>query len=63
MEFKLFKEELKVVNIGLASFGENLKNENTKVVSLKWAPPALGDQKLFSLVKKYKRLSEIEYKG
>ena len=39
----LFKSELKVINIGLTSFAESLKETGYKVVHVDWSPPAFGD--------------------
>ncbi len=46
----LFNKELKVVNIGLESFAENLKNEETPVVQVEWSPPAGGDEEMASIL-------------
>lgn len=42
----LFSQELVVINMGLASFGENLRHEGVRVVSLDWRPEAGGDEEL-----------------
>jgi hypothetical protein len=39
----LFEKELKVVNIGMDSFKDNLKELGYEVVQVDWAPPAGGD--------------------
>ncbi len=36
---KLFKSELKVVNIGLEFFYKSLKDQNVKAVHVVWQPP------------------------
>jgi hypothetical protein len=51
----LFKQELTVINMGLESFAENLKNEEVKVLQMNWRPPAGGDKKLISLLAKVGR--------
>lgn len=40
---KLFTEDLHVVNVGLASFGDNAARAGGDVVTLDWRPPAGGD--------------------
>ncbi|MFW5729440.1 MAG: fdrA domain protein [Spirochaetota bacterium] len=49
---KLFKSDLKAINMGLSSFADNLKNENTKVVHMAWRPPAGGNKEMGDLLKK-----------
>jgi len=39
----LFTDELTVINVGLASFGENITRAGGKVTMLDWRPPASGD--------------------
>jgi len=46
----LFAEELRVVNVGLASFAEPLRDVGTHVVDVDWRPPAGGDPALADLV-------------
>ena len=36
---KLFKSELKVINIGLEFFYKSLKDQNVKAVHVVWQPP------------------------
>ncbi len=50
----LFKSELKVVNIGLESFAETLKERGTEVIHVRWQPPAMGDEELLNLLDKLK---------
>ena len=40
---ELFTQELRVVNVGLASFAENLVKAGGHAVQLAWRPPANGD--------------------
>jgi FdrA protein len=51
----LFNEELVVINMGLDAFGDNLKKEQVKVLSMNWRPPAGGNKKLMSLLEKLDR--------
>ncbi|MFH1842335.1 MAG: DUF1116 domain-containing protein [bacterium] len=46
----LFSGELVVANLGLASFGENLQREATRVVQVDWRPEAGGDDRLLRLL-------------
>ncbi len=52
---ELFNQDLVVINIGLESFAENLKEEGVSVLKLNWKPPAGGDKKLASLLKRLGR--------
>ena len=52
---KLFEQELVVINMGVEAFGENLKQEQVKVLSMNWKPPAGGNKKLISLLEKLDR--------
>jgi len=47
---ELFDGELRVVNLGLASFAETLRATGTNVVEVDWRPPAGGDPDLADLV-------------
>ncbi|MFP4686645.1 MAG: fdrA domain protein [bacterium] len=49
---KLFDSELKVINIGLIGFAEELRNRNTEVVHVDWKPPAGGNKKVQNLLGK-----------
>ena len=51
---ELFQEELKIINMGLQSFKENLKKQNIKTVHVDWKPPAGGNKKMLSLLDKLK---------
>jgi hypothetical protein len=51
---ELFREKLKVINMGLESFNEDLKKQNTKTVQVDWKPPAGGNKKMLSLLDKLK---------
>jgi hypothetical protein len=41
---KIFKDTLKVVNVGLAGFGENVATAGGECVVTAWQPPAQGDR-------------------
>ena len=40
----LFKQDLQVINIGLASFAESIQQTGGKSIQLDWRPPAAGDR-------------------
>ena len=46
----LLSRELHVVNLGLASFAETLREHGTPVLDLDWRPPAGGDSELADVV-------------
>ncbi len=48
----LFKQELKVINIGLLSFKESLDDVGVKVIQVDWRPPAGGDEEVMDALKK-----------
>lgn len=50
MEAKVLPEKLQVINIGLASFADDLRSEGVPVVDLDWRPPAGGDARLMALL-------------
>lgn len=49
---ELFGKELKVINVGLDSFAENLRREKVDVLQMDWRPPAGGNKRLISLLDK-----------
>ena len=48
----LLDAPLKVINLGLESFAEDLARSGVEVVHLEWTPPAGGDPKLADLLSK-----------
>jgi hypothetical protein len=52
---ELFRKELKVINMGLDSFADNLRKEEVQVLQLDWKPPAGGNKRLISLLDKLGR--------
>ena len=52
---KFFDQELKIINMGLAIFADNLREQDVKVLQMDWRPPAGGNEKLISLLKKLGR--------
>ncbi|MBB6216901.1 hypothetical protein HNQ80_003006 [Anaerosolibacter carboniphilus] len=52
---ELFKEEVKVINMGLESFAKDLKQQKVEVIHVAWKPPAGGNAKMASLLSKLKK--------
>lgn len=50
----LFNREVKVINMGLEDFANNLKAKGVDVRHVLWKPPAMGDEILLSLLDKLK---------
>ena len=48
----LLTREVKVVNVGLLSFVEDLRNCDVEVVHVDWAPSAGGDPEIAALLAK-----------
>ena len=48
----LLEEPLKVINIGLEGFAEELKQQGVETVQVDWTPPAGGDPKFADLLSK-----------
>ena len=49
MEYKLFKQEPAVINIGVKPFADGVKNQGVKAVHLAWKPPV--DPKLCRMIR------------
>ena len=47
---KIFAESLRVINIGVEGFAEDLKAGGVEVIQLDWRPPTGGDTRLASLL-------------
>lgn len=48
--FKLFKEDLKIVNIGTPSFKKDYETQAISYIHLDWSPPASGNQEMLELL-------------
>ncbi len=48
----LLGRPLKVINVGLEAFAQDLERQGTAVVRVDWRPPAGGDPKLADLLSK-----------
>lgn len=51
----LFKQELKVLNIGLESFYTDLKAQQTQTVWLNWKPRTASNKKAMALLDKLRK--------
>lgn len=50
----LFYEEVKVFNIGIPSFADDLKRQGIPVAHVEWRPPAGGNKKVIELLDRVK---------
>lgn len=48
----LFNKKLKVINIGIETFAEELEKQGVEVVHVDWRPPAGGDVEILKLLDK-----------
>ena len=44
------QQQVRIINIGIESFSEDLKKADVPVVQMDWRPPAGGDRKLIALL-------------
>jgi len=51
---ELFAGELKIVNLGIASFYHDLAKQGEQAVQVAWKPPAGGNKKMADLLKRLK---------
>lgn len=49
---EIFSRELKILNIGLNQFYEDLKEERVEVIQMDWSPPAGGDSESADILSK-----------
>jgi len=48
----ILAETLKVVNIGISTFADDLRSQDVEVVHLDWKPPAGGDKEMLKLLER-----------
>jgi hypothetical protein len=48
----ILNQKLKVVNIGIPTFADDLRSQNVEVVHVDWKPPAGGDIEMLKLLEK-----------
>ena len=51
---ELFKEDVRVINLGLPSFADDLKKQGIPVLAVDWKPPAGGNRKTLSILNRIK---------
>jgi hypothetical protein len=51
-EKTILTEKLKVVNIGVSTFADDLRSQGVEVVHVDWKPPAGGDLEMLKLLAK-----------
>ncbi|MHA2400163.1 MAG: fdrA domain protein [Promethearchaeota archaeon] len=49
---KLFNVELKVINIGIEMFADDLEKQKVDVIHVNWRPPAGGDLDILKFLEK-----------
>jgi FdrA protein len=52
IENNLLTEKLKVVNVGIWTFADDLRSQDVEVVQVEWRPPAGGDIDMLKLLEK-----------
>jgi len=48
----ILSQKLKVVNIGVSTFADDLRSQDIEVVHVDWKPPAGGDVEMLRLLEK-----------
>ena len=48
----ILTEKLKVVNIGISTFADDLRSQDVEVIHVDWKPPAGGDIEMLKLLEK-----------
>jgi hypothetical protein len=48
----ILTEKIKVINIGITTFADDLRSQNVEVVHVDWKPPAGGDIEMLKLLEK-----------
>jgi FdrA protein len=51
-EKTILTEKLKVVNIGISTFADDLRSQDVEVIHVDWKPPAGGDVEMLKLLEK-----------
>lgn len=49
---RLLTEPVRVINVGLEGFADDLRAQNVPVTKVAWSPPAGGDARLAALLAK-----------
>ncbi len=56
---KLFRDPVKVINVGLPSFSDDLKKQGVIVQHVDWRPPAGGNRKIQELLERVRKSQEL----
>ena len=48
----ILNQKLKVINIGIPTFADDLRSQDVEVVHVDWKPPAGGDIEMLRLLEK-----------
>lgn len=59
----LFKSKIKVINVGLKSFADDLLSQRVETVHVDWHPPAGGNKKIQALLEKIEKWQNSLQKG
>ena len=51
-EKTILSQKLKIVNIGISTFGDDLRSQDVEVVDVDWKPPAGGDVEMSRLLER-----------
>ena len=51
---ELFGQDLRVINLGLKSFADDLKSQSIQVIHVDWRPTAGGNAKMMAILNKLK---------
>ncbi len=54
VDLNIMKQPLAAINVGLESFVESLKAQNTAAIHVEWQPPASGNEKLAAILSRMK---------
>ncbi len=57
---KLFESDLKIINMGLEGFSEDLTDQGVDVVQVEWRPPAGGDSEMAKLLDRLDASTKID---
>lgn len=52
---EFFDKQVKVINVGIPSFAQDLKSQGVAFVQVDWQPPAGGNKKIQALLAKIEK--------
>lgn len=56
-------QDLKVINFGLSSFADNLKNDGVQTVNMDWKPSQFSNTEMQDLLHRFNRIKQIQGHG